>query len=438
MTVFIEASTEPFAAEREDMRSDYRTDFANNANVRRPTRGFVMKENTYAIIRVMGADGNFIPVLDAAGEQILLEDGKAYTTFYSNFFIQTVSEQRQEKQQIVDTFGDSYIFFFGESPRFVQVQGMLLNTADFNWRAEFWDNYEKYFRGTKLVERGARLYLIYDDIIIEGYLVAANAQETAENRTIISFGFQMFVTGYSNISTIGDPHVPGYDEEMYRGVNEDAGVYQEGVDQYQSSSSADRALADEAILGASRTEGGESGSGRLMNDSLRDGTASAGDPATSSFQQRAAAAVGGADELRFVPAPTTGEGFFFQNIDEFVARGIQTSSRLSRDTAEMPSDDEWARASAAADSGIEDSTMADSLGQGADTMDREYWDTMGRGGRANNEIRDSGGTRMQGAGVRRDLGGSDMGDYTTTRSTSAAQQRDVPFGMTSTGGTLVG
>ena len=436
MTVFIEASTEPFAAAREEMAEDYRTQLVNYGNVRRPTRGFVLKENTYAIIRVMGSDGNFIPVIDAAGEQILEQDGKAYTTFYSNFFIQSIAEQRQEKQQIVDTFGDSYIFFFGESPRFIQVQGTLLNTADFNWRSEFWENYERYFRGTKLVERGARLYLIYEDIIVEGYLVTANAQESSEMRHVINFGFQMFVTGYTNISMIGDPRVPGYNEEMYRGVNEDAGRYREGVEEWESSSSADRALADEAILGAS-SEGGGPGSGRLMADSLRDGTASAGDPATSSFQQRVASAIGSADELRFSPAPTEGEGYLFQNVDEFVVRSLQ-SGRLSRDMADMPSDDEWARASAATDSGIADAVQPDEFGRSVDTSDREYWDTMGRGGRADHEIRDSGGTRSQGSGIRQDLGGSDLGDYPTTRSTSPSPQRDVPFGMTSSTGTLVG
>lgn len=436
MTVFIEAQTDPYTAERNEMRDTYQARFRSEANVRRPTRGHLLKEDSYAIIRVMGADGNFIPVIDAAGEEVFEQDGKAYTTYYSNFFVQTVQEQRSEKQQIVDTFGETYIFFFGESPRFIQVQGMLLNTLDFNWRDEFWENYERYFRGTKLVERGARLYLIYDEIIVEGYMVQAQATESAENPWVIPFTFNMFVTGYTALSSIGEPTIPGYEEGgVYRGSG-GAGYYDEGVQQWVDSSDADRAMADEAILGASNESGSttsEAGDGRLMTDSLREGTASAGDPETSSYTQRAATATGEADRLEFRPNPRTGEGRWVQNSDEFVQRGLPP---LSREGTRDISDDEWENAAGTFDEGLDSSVGPDDAGSLPDTTDSDYVDTMGRGGHATNEINDSGGSRLEGEGIRRDLGGSDLPNSSGSRARARQPQRDTPFGMTSQPGSL--
>lgn len=430
MTIFVEARTEPFAQARSDMVESYQARFRTDANVRRPTRGHVLKEDSYAILRVMGSDGNFIPVIDAAGEEIMENDGRAYTTFYSNFFVQTVQEERTEKQQIVDTFGETYIFFFGESPRFVSVQGMLLNTADFNWRDEFWENYDRYFRGTKLVERGARLYLIYDEIIIEGYMIKAGAMESAENPLVIPFNFQMFVTGYTALSNIGDPRVPGADGDgVYRG-SAGNGYYDAGIQQWVNSSDAERAMADEAILGAS-TDDEAVGEGRLMTDALREGSASAGDPATSSYVQRAATATGDADRLEFRPNPRAGEGRFVNNLDEFVQLGLPHLSR--GDTLDV-SDDEWERASRDIDDGVAGSVVSDDTGSVLDTTDRDYADTMGRGGHASGEINSSGGSRLEGQGIRQDLGGSDLASPGGSR--AAAPERDTPFGMTSQPGSL--
>lgn len=433
MTVFIEAETEPFVAQRQEMRESYQARFRAEASVRRPTRGHLLKEDSYAIIRVMGADGNFIPVIDAAGEEILVQDGKAYTTYYSNFFVQTVMEERTEKQQIVDTFGETYIFFFGEAPRFVSVQGMLLNTADFNWRDEFWENYDRYFRGTKLVERGARLYLIYDEIIIEGYMMKASATESAQNPWVIPFNFQMFVTGYTALSSIGNPAFPGSDEGgVYTGTSS-AGYYDEGVQQWVQSSDADRAAASEAIGLAADEGDGSAGDGRLLTDSIREGNTSAGDPSTSSYVQRAADATGSADQLEFRPNPRTGEGRFINNDDEFVQRGLPPLSR--GDTLDI-SDDEWASASNAIDSGVSDATVPDEAGSAFDTTDSDYVDTMGRNGHATDQINSAGGSRLEGEGVRQDLGGSDLAGTSADRGTAASPQRDTPFGMTSQPGSL--
>ncbi len=200
MAVFIELVTDAFEAVfrsqagRHQGAGQNRSSRSGRAIARRPVRGIEIKEDTYAYLRVVMADGRSLPLLDSSSP-----DGES-TEGYTNFILQSVQEERMEKHQIVETFGESYIFFFGESPRFLNITAQLINTHDFNWRAEWWHNYENYLRGTKLVELGARCYLFYDDIVIEGYILGATAGEVSEQPYQVSLQFRFFVTKYRNIS----------------------------------------------------------------------------------------------------------------------------------------------------------------------------------------------------------------------------------------------
>lgn len=208
MTVFIELTTDPFE-ELFDQRSprgtsgeSKRSARAGKANVRRPFRGLEIKEDTYAILKVVRADGKEIALFDSSSPTGSSSDG------YANFILQSITEARMEKHQIVETFGEAYVFFFGESPRFLDVSATLLNAHDFNWEAEWWENYDKYWRGTKLTEMGARLYMFYDDNIVEGFMLMSQAVKSAEQPFLIKATFRIFVTNFRNISFIGDEMFP--------------------------------------------------------------------------------------------------------------------------------------------------------------------------------------------------------------------------------------
>ncbi len=209
MSVFIQLETDAFEENfRRQTRSTQvsdgggRTSRAGRARARRPTRGIEIKEDTYATLKVIQADGSEIPLLDSSGADGFSDGG------YTNFILQSVQDARMEKHQIVETFGDNYVFFFGENPRFLDITAILLNTHDFNWRAEWWANYDAYLRGSKLAELGARLYLFYDDIILEGYMIQCVAAETSEMPYSVQLQFKLFVTNYQNISFVGDPNFP--------------------------------------------------------------------------------------------------------------------------------------------------------------------------------------------------------------------------------------
>lgn len=205
MAVFLTLETDPFeenvARQRANRRGGSGTKDAGSVSARRPLRGLEIKEDRPASIKLIQADGTELSMVDsgsASGE----------TQTYTNFILQSVSEARMEKHQIVETFGESYVYFFGEAPRFLDVSMVIVNSNDFNWEAEWWENYENNLRGTKTVERGARLYLFYDDNIVEGYMLNCQAAKTSDQPHLIQMGFRLFVTSYRNITFVGDPSYP--------------------------------------------------------------------------------------------------------------------------------------------------------------------------------------------------------------------------------------
>jgi hypothetical protein len=224
MPVFIELVTDAFAENLGGQilgrAGSGQSSRAGNRIARRPTRGLEIKEDTYAAIKVILSDGSELPLIDSSSR-----DGVG-TGGYTNFILQNVSEARMEKHQIVETFGASYIFFFGENPRFLDVQAVLINSHDFNWEAEWWENYNENFRGTKLVEKGGRLYMFYDDSIVEGYMLMCQATKSSSEPHLIQMSFRLFLTNYRNISFIGDPRFPIHDEAVISVSGDDpAGIF---------------------------------------------------------------------------------------------------------------------------------------------------------------------------------------------------------------------
>jgi hypothetical protein len=198
MATFVSVSTDAFASVRESARTR-----EPQVNIRRPLRGIQVKPNTYSVLKVKTASGADIPLFDSSSPTFDEGTKIGKSTNYANFLIQRINEQRVEKQQIIETFGEDYVYFFGERPRFLDVSGSLVNTADFNWKSEFWANYDQNLRGTKLVERNARVYFYFDDVVAEGYIVNAAAGADSMSPHLLSFQFQMFVTNYAILSTVG-------------------------------------------------------------------------------------------------------------------------------------------------------------------------------------------------------------------------------------------
>jgi len=207
--------------------------------VSRPIRGIVAKPNTHAFVQVIDAAGKVIRVFNKLGEVVTsLKEGTSGGTLdklnigdrqlhestpstgtpnsdaWTDWILQSVAESRVEKTQVVETFGDTYLYAFGQKPRALVFNGLLMNTTDYNWRAVFWENWDNFFRATRLIELNARMYISWDDIVVEGYPINAVCNQLADSPNAMTFSFNFFVTRYINVDAD-----KGFLRDRFRGDN---------------------------------------------------------------------------------------------------------------------------------------------------------------------------------------------------------------------------
>jgi len=166
-------------------------------NIRRPLLGLTPKETRHAFVSInqANAENNLVPI---SLENSSAPGGKGQANH--NFILQSVEEQRTEKFQIIETFGEFYTFFYGKRPTIVQCGGFLINTVDFNWKNEWIRNYDEHLRGTRCVENRARVYLGFDDVLLEGYVLTTNISYVQDMPFVCPFSFQLLVTNYVDLS----------------------------------------------------------------------------------------------------------------------------------------------------------------------------------------------------------------------------------------------
>jgi hypothetical protein len=118
---------------------------------------------------------------------------------FSKFILESVTETHAERSQIVETFGDFYVFVYGERPPMYNFTGTLINAKNANWLADFKYYYENYLRGTKCVEQGARLVITYGGRQIEGFMLSMQTMTDASIEKGVKLSFPVVVTKKSFI-----------------------------------------------------------------------------------------------------------------------------------------------------------------------------------------------------------------------------------------------
>lgn len=97
----------------------------------------------------------------------------------TKFFLEQVQENREEKVQVIDTFGEWIAFFFGRKPEVYSFAGTLLNSKNHDWKNEFQMNYDLFLRGSQAVRYKATVFIHYDDVMVEGFILNSSIQMTA-------------------------------------------------------------------------------------------------------------------------------------------------------------------------------------------------------------------------------------------------------------------
>lgn len=179
--------------------------FNENHKVNRDVEGFDNKDLGFGLRISEGPAG-------AYGDKFR----SGFAPYTNNFLVQGFNEVREEKYQLLETFGDNFVFFFGERPRLIDITGTLVDSGSHNWLREWWLNYEDHLRGTKAAQSRAIVNLHIDGVLISGYILTASAQKDATQPRKATFSFRMLVTDYKNIKVSGQDGLHPFFQENLR------------------------------------------------------------------------------------------------------------------------------------------------------------------------------------------------------------------------------
>jgi hypothetical protein len=121
----------------------------------------------------------------------------------TKFFLEQVQENREEKVQVIDTFGEWIAFFFGRKPEVYSYSGTLLNAANHNWKNEFQENYDHFLRGSQAAKNRATIVLQYDDVVVEGYMLNCSISMNSQADKAVPFSFNLLVISRSPLDPRG-------------------------------------------------------------------------------------------------------------------------------------------------------------------------------------------------------------------------------------------
>jgi hypothetical protein len=93
--------------------------------------------------------------------------------------IQGFSLNRVEKSQVIETFGDHYVYFFGERAPTASINMLLIDSETFEWFSQFDINYDTTYRGTQNALRRAPINIIVDGVQLVGYIQSVSYSQSA-------------------------------------------------------------------------------------------------------------------------------------------------------------------------------------------------------------------------------------------------------------------
>lgn len=117
---------------------------------------------------------------------------------YISFLLEGVGETFEDKFQVTETLGDSYVIFgIGKKPRIFSFRGSLLNCEEYDWRVQMIYLFERYLSVSRLARfkaAGAADNLVtitYDSMKVSGALLNLQTSLMAQNELIAPFSFTM-------------------------------------------------------------------------------------------------------------------------------------------------------------------------------------------------------------------------------------------------------
>ncbi len=128
----------------------------------------------------------------------------AFSSIKTEFMLNTFEEQRKEKFQAFETFGNPSVFFFGEKLRYYAFSGYLVdseyqkitknNKRGKSWANSFKNYWDNNFRGSKLIENGEIAIVVFNKNVIWGYPISLSINNNAQAPFLAGFSFNMLIS----------------------------------------------------------------------------------------------------------------------------------------------------------------------------------------------------------------------------------------------------
>lgn len=168
---------------------------------------------------------------------------------YTKFILDGVQESHTERSQIIETFGDFYVFMFGERPPVYNFTGTLINSKNVSWLTDFMYMYEMWLRGTRCVENNAVVIVTYGGRQIEGLILSTANQTMAASDIGVPFQFSVvvFERRFYNFSadmgySLDRNNVLGQDDNFIKMLDKTAGRDGKGTSQAGASNAQNAAM----------------------------------------------------------------------------------------------------------------------------------------------------------------------------------------------------
>ena len=147
--------------------------------------------------------------------QSLANSSVQYIT--NKFLLQSVTKPRMERFQIVETFREARLYFFGQRTKVYAITGQLLEGLDLNadegdfetrdqyrWATSLQTLYDTSLRGSQLATSGNIATLIFEKALMTGYPLQLQTTRTAESPFLTQFQMtwaifnEVFLDDYSS------------------------------------------------------------------------------------------------------------------------------------------------------------------------------------------------------------------------------------------------
>ena len=120
----------------------------------------------------------------------------------NKFYLTSVQETREEKAQIMETFGSAVAFFYGEKTKIYSFSGHMLETKSsvkklehkYLWTSSFLKLWDEKLRATRLAESGSKAILTFQNNSVYGYPLNLQIMRGADQPVSTQFSFSMLVT----------------------------------------------------------------------------------------------------------------------------------------------------------------------------------------------------------------------------------------------------